>query len=429
MLHKIAIIHHHLHPGGVTRIIQSQIQALMQMGKSLSLQLVVGEIPDNFSIHPSVKVHVIPALNYLQKTPEKTSVQHQINALVEQLKECISPGTILHIHNLNLGKNPLVTLAAHQMLQQGYQVLNHAHDFAEDRPGNMAFLTEIISRNSQLSINQVLYPNSKNYRMVVINSFDQQRTVELLGTPQSVFLLHNPVTFESKNDINNKSTFRNSIRKTLRIAPHELLVTYPVRVIRRKNIGEYIFLAKLFAGKARFVVTQPPKNPAEITEYEQWKVFCQQQHINIIFEAGLKTDFEELIMASDFCFTTSKQEGFGMVYLEPWLLETPVIGRDIPYITNDLINKGITFPFLYQHLKINNTDFKNIGHKKQQDYILKLSENSFKQQVFEQNSNLIHIFDKVEPSVIQHNMNIIKQGFSLQKYAEELYEIYEGFAG
>ena len=65
--------------------------------------------------------------------------------------------------------------------------------------------------------------------------------------------------------------------------------------------------------------------------YNQWINFCNGNEIDIVFEAGKKVNFEKLLRGTDFCITTSYKEGFGMVYLEPWLLDTPVVGRDIDF--------------------------------------------------------------------------------------------------
>ncbi len=50
----------------------------------------------------------------------------------------------------------------------------------------------------------------------------------------------------------------------LGLDPEKKIITYPVRAIRRKNIGEFILLAVLFEGTCQFNITQAPKNPVGI---------------------------------------------------------------------------------------------------------------------------------------------------------------------
>ena len=146
--------------------------------------------------------------------------------------------------------------------------------------------------------------------------------------------------YNPKENIYDKTKAKTEICDQLNLEQNKLLITYPVRVIQRKNIGEFILLAALFNENANFVVTQPPQNPVEIERYKKWVDFCKKEKINVTFEAGTKVDFEKLLIASDFCITTSYNEGFGMVYLEPWLLNTPVVGRDIDFISKDFRADG-----------------------------------------------------------------------------------------
>ncbi len=142
----------------------------------------------------------------------------------------------------------------------------------------------------------------------------------------------NPVKANSPKQDVTKEELKNSLCRRLDLDPGLKLCTYPVRAIKRKNLGEFILLAAIFTGKAHFTVTQPPRNPAEIPQYNRWKAFCLDKGIRVKFEAGEMIDYEDLIYISDFCITTSIREGFGMVYLEPWLAGTPVIGRELSCI-------------------------------------------------------------------------------------------------
>jgi glycosyltransferase involved in cell wall biosynthesis len=214
---------------------------------------------------------------------------------------------------------------------------------------------------------------------------------------------------------------------------NKLLITYPVRVIRRKNIGEFILFSALFANRAHWLVTQPPKNPVEVKPYQNWKAFCQRLHLAIVFEAGVKVDFMELMIASDICLTTSIREGFGMVFLEPWLLGTPVMGRNIGYVTRDLIESGVRFPLLYDEIKVKtehaNTDFAELEMNQQQQIISRvLQDEIFAEKIRRQNPALLKLFDEVPGVVIENNRKVIEEKYSLNNYAHTLYEVYREMA-
>jgi glycosyltransferase involved in cell wall biosynthesis len=205
-----------------------------------------------------------------------------------------------------------------------------------------------------------------------------------------------------------------------------------VRVIQRKNIGEFILLSVLFENQANFAVTQAPKNPEEIKQYKKWVSFCQEQQIHIIFEAGNKCNFEELLIASDFCITTSYKEGFGMVYLEPWLANTPVVGRNIDFITKDFIADGFEFPKLYNQIQIPGyeSDFKDFDLNKQQQIITDILKNKIdKNLMLNQNKKLLSLFDKVKPTVFAKNISLIKNNYSLEGYGIKLQNRYKKIPG
>ena len=350
----------------------------------------------------------------------------------KKIRDELPVGAVLHFHNLNLGKNPIVTYAVYLLAKEGAKVFNHAHVFAEDRPANYRFLKEILSDIFLQRIEEVLYPQLPNYHYGVLNSFDFERLQNYGVQKERIEWLPNPVTFNISEEISDKSGVKKEICSSLNIDKNKLLVTYPVRVIRRKNIGELVLLSVLFSEKVNFVVTQPPKNPVEIERYEKWINFCEKESIQITFEAGNKVNFEKLLIASDFCITTSYQEGFGMVYLEPWLLNTPVVGRDIDYITRDFTYDGFEFPALYKQLNIPEirNNFKDLDIATQMQFIAAVKNNQVKKEkLFEQNEVLKSLFEKVDTATIEKNKKIIKDKYSLKGYGIKLQNRYKKLVG
>ena len=426
---EIVIAHSHLNPGGVTRIIESQLESLA--GNQVSV--LVGDIPANEKkISKKAKVILVKGLNYLEhrkyNDKEALVLLHQTHAAI---KRQVPAKAILHFHNLNLGKNPIVTYAVYLLAKEGYFIFNHAHDFAEDRPKNLEFLKEILSDIFLQRIEEVLYPKLPNYHYAVLNSFDYKRLLSYGIEKDRIEWLPNPVTFPISTEHANKVNSKTEICKQLKLSTKKLLVTYPVRVIKRKNIGEFILLAAIFKNEANFVVTQPPKNPKEIELYKKWVTFCQTKNIKIIFEAGTKVNFEQLLAGSDFCITTSYKEGFGMVYLEPWLINTPVAGRDIDFITKDFIDDGLEFQALYKELKINDyTDFKDLDMKQQMNIISSLVENKInRHDVLIQNPAVANMLSAIPKETIEKNKSIIKKNYSPEEYGIKLQNRYKKMVG
>ena len=93
------------------------------------------------------------------------------------------------------------------------------------------------------------------------------------------------------------------------------MVLYPIRAIRRKNIGEAILLSLFFIHRQTLAVTLPPNSPADIRSYDGWKAFVKDYNLNLDFDRGLHCDFAALVLSADFLITSSITEGFGFSFL------------------------------------------------------------------------------------------------------------------
>ena len=423
---RVVIVHHHLNPGGVTRIIESQVSGL----KNLPVQLLTGSLPEQLpKALTNTDIISFPDLNYLpRKRYSKQEIQKLLDRILFFLKEHIRENALLHVHNLNLGKNPVLTYAVFLLAQKGIPVFNHAHDFAEDRPANYQFLQEIIEGNLGQRLTDILYPGLPNLHFGVLNSLDYKRLLNQGVDEDRLIWLPNPVALPSLQNLFSKSREKEEVCRSLGLAVPEKLVTYPVRVIRRKNIGEFILLSLLFQQEARFIVTQPPQNPEEQKLYRRWLALCQNESLNVIFEAGEKVDFHQLLFASDFCITTSYREGFGMVFLEPWLANTPVTGRNIEYITSDFRNDGLEFPRLYNQILIPgySGDFKDLNMEDQMHIIRDIKNRKLnKEAILQKNPDVKTMFREVPASVMEKNKAIITNKYALEKYGTKLQNRYQ----
>ncbi len=426
---RVVIFHYHLNPGGVTRIIEAQIEALRKLDSKLKIILLTGHIEEkDYYNKYNVEVICDKNINYLVDTNELDRKYTEIKQLFDLY---VKSGDVLHMHNLNLGKNPLITLVAFEYLAKGVYVINHAHDFSEDRPKNQMFLSKIIEDHYEKNLKEVMYPENYNYSFMVLNSFDKDRLVKYGVENDRIVLLPNPVAFSEKNVDYSYNDWREEIFQKLRLDRSKKLISYPVRVIKRKNIGEYLLLAVLFSDQANFVVTQPPKNPIEIEEYLKWKDFTEKESVAFSWEAGTKVDFEKLIRISDFCFTTSIQEGFGMVFMEPWLLSTPVVGRNIPMVTEDMIRTGMEFSCLYDSFFVSgNKQMHDLSIIEQMNIIRNVKNDIYlKQSLLDANPIIKNALNIPNEGLVARNKEVILTHYSLNNYGKRLHETYKRIIG
>lgn len=425
---KIIIGHYHLTPGGVTKIIQSQLDGLANI-EDLSIIVVCdGQGCENIQLPDNAVIMPFKNLGYMPNLRDANVIRDTIKSITQFFKQISDKKDIIHFHNIGLGKNVALTDAMYQLAKQGYKIINHAHDFPEDRPSNYKYLKEGLKMLDVDDINTVLYPNIDNYIFGVLNSFDRKRLLELGVSEERVQLWSNPVSEPSISSNLTKADAKANIEKALSLESGKMLVSYPVRVIRRKNIGEYILLAAAFSDRANFIVTLPPLNPIEIEPYNKWVAFCKRNNINLTFEAGLKVEFEWIMKGADVCFTTSIMEGFGMVFVEPWLWGTPVAGREIAAVLPDLKSLGIIYPLIYDKLEVEwddrIVDFPSLEIEEQMAVIETILDGG--QTSFTKNNKAVSDFFNAERVEFENdNKRIISNELSEQEYGKKLYKVYK----
>jgi hypothetical protein len=313
---RIALIHYHIKPGGVATVIKQQVHALKAAHEVLVL---VGEPPES---SPDFDTICISGLGY-DRSNGKLADPYQVsldifNAIYARWPEGCD---VLHIHNPTLAKNRVFLTILDSLQEKGMNLLLQIHDFAEDGRPNVFFKEK--------------YPANCHY--AVINTRDRDILLSAGLKPEGLHYLPNPV-----------DAFDGSPGKK----PYKNYVLYPVRAIRRKNIGEAILLSLFFKHNASLVITQPPNSPADLKSYHDWKKFVKEKGLDVIFEAGMGHDFPSLVYGSNCIITTSITEGFGFSFLEPWTAGKSIWGRYLPDICRDFEDDGIRLDHLYEKLSV-----------------------------------------------------------------------------
>ncbi len=358
---KIVIAHHHLNPGGVTRVIENQLLALDRAaGRCERHEAIIlhggrcdGWPPGLADRLQQIRVRLqtLPELDYdSQQTSLPGALQRRFVETLQQAR--FSPAdTIVHLHNYSIGKNTNLPRLVWSLAERGYSLLLQIHDFAEDeRPGNFQRLAQ--AADGLPDWHGRLYPQAPHIHFAVLNGRDRDVLLAAGAAAEQLHLLPNPVL--PLEDLPDREQARRRLQALFGVPIDARFVVYPVRGIRRKNVGEAV-LHSLLAPEGTCVgLTLPPLELAERTRYEVWKTTVARGQAPFRFEVGGAggLTFPENLAASDAVLTTSVAEGFGMVYLETWLAARPLMGRDLPEVTRDFSAVGLDLGRLGPRLEV-----------------------------------------------------------------------------
>lgn len=324
---KIAFAHYHLKTCGVTTVLKQQIEAVKN---DCEILVLTGELPD--SPFPADIKH-IPGLAYYGRSSQKTFNPKKVAELIiKAIHSKWEQGCdILHIHNPLLAKNKIFLKILHELQKRGIRLFLQIHDFAEDgRPLSYFDEDEYVPDCHYGVI------NSRDYDILLKAGLKKKGLHKIFNTIKPFELT--PPPFPSRGGIRRGVTTN--------------FVLYPIRAIRRKNIGEAILLSLFFKNHEALFITQPPNSRIDIISHNGWKDFVKENRLNIMFEAGLKYDFKQLVLSANFLITTSITEGFGFSFLEPWTAKKILCGRKLPDICCDFKQNGINLDHLYTKLLV-----------------------------------------------------------------------------
>jgi hypothetical protein len=369
---NLAILHYHLNRGGVTRVIENQLDALdavLDPAEPWRVALVYGgrrsgwceDLPSRLSA-VELSLHEVPSLDYDQQRgnagrEQSDSLAGELVRLFRQIG--FAPeDSILHVHNHALGKNVSLPGCVARLAAEGYPLVLQIHDFPEDlRPGNYRRFRGALARGRSGRPNHdelaaVLYPQTPHVHYAVLNGRDEQILRGAGVAATRLDRLPNPVP-EMDQPVSTTEA-RDRLAQQFGVTEQQRLVLYPVRGIRRKNLGEALLYAALAPPETVLGLTLPPLNPAERPRYESWKRLARELDLPCRFELGAAggLSFAENLAAADLICTTSLAEGFGMVFLESWLAGRPLVGRDLPEITRDFNELAVRFDWLSPRLLV-----------------------------------------------------------------------------
>lgn len=300
-----------------------------------------------------------------QPTPS-LSVERQGESLASELdavmrKDGYSPeNAVLHWHNHSLGKVAAAPAAIVRLADMGWRLLLQIHDFAEDqRPENLAYLIGRYRSADASDLDRWLYPQHHRIAYATLTRGDASALMEFGMDPTRVSVVPNSVVLEGDGESRDAAMAR--LHRCFGIPESSRWMLYPVRGIRRKNVGEFLLLCRLMQEvnpiDDRPIVgglTLRPDTPLERASYERWRSVAEQHVHNVVFDAAHhpEVSFRTNLSACELVVSTSVAEGFGMAFLEPWLAHRRVVARDLPGVTADFVDQGVRLNHLYREVRI-----------------------------------------------------------------------------
>ena len=314
---KIAFIHYHLKTGGVTTVLKQQVEALRD---TCDLLVLTGENPESPFVCDTIH---IPGLGYDRKDQNRSAPQDIAAAITRAIHLKWKGGCdLIHVHNPTLAKNRDFLKILKALQNKNIKLFLQIHDFAEDGRPLVYFSEDEYIENCHYGV-----INSRDYNILLESGLKEKGVHKIFNTI-------NPFKLNTTD------------------VPQKNLILYPIRALRRKNIGEAILISLFFKNNETLAITLPPNSPADMEFYEQWKTFVKEKKLNVIFEAGLSHEFSELVHSARFLITTSITEGFGFSFLEPWTANKILWGRKLPEICHDFEKKGIRLNHLYTQIAV-----------------------------------------------------------------------------
>lgn len=358
---RLVVAHYHLRPGGVRRVIESALPALVENSGLSSVTLATGEAPEDAWLGRlrvslgglPLGVEVREDFVYWSELPDASAAGPRLARACTELLECHGgDDAILWAHNLALGRNgPLAAAWARAAGETGAVFVSHHHDFFFDNRWDRWPELERSGFDDLASAARAVFPAGPRTIHIAINRADHELLAAGFGDRAQ--WVPDPV-LANRTDTDAAvaaSTWLAS--RTGQPGPYWLL---PCRLLRRKNIAEALVLARWIRPGVRLVTTGAPTSADEMP--------CNNRLTEAARRGGWPLDLSvlagvvdgpavaALIGGSDAVVLTSLQEGFGLPYVEAAAAERPLVARALPNVLPDLVSMGLRTPTTYDELRL-----------------------------------------------------------------------------
>ncbi len=338
MVVKIAMLHYHARPGGVTTVIRNAQRALA--GKH--------------------DVRVLADFGYNERPARNREVfLSESSTLADRLAERLRGVDVLHTHNVGLGKHPRLTYAVKLLAQRAdIRIINQVHDFPEDnRPAQLRALRYCTGKLDDAFWRGMCYFDAPNMMWATLTTHDAAK-LATRGVPSGkIRVLPNPVDDEF---FSRPAPTRAELQKMkgklaafarahrFHFDRRRKMLLSPMKVMVRKNNEEAVELVKRLK-KYQLVISLDASSASDRAYSERLKHKIRRERLPVVIGFGAELDNPlPLFHLAHAILTTSRVEGFGYTFVEGWLCHKPVLGRDIPDVTQDFVAAGMKMGHLYR---------------------------------------------------------------------------------
>ncbi|MFT4311890.1 MAG: glycosyltransferase [Candidatus Woesearchaeota archaeon] len=351
---KLGFMHYTFAKDGVYTVVKNNIEGLQHLGMD-NICLLAQGIDPSLCLPKNINTKNV---NLLQ------TGSHAPRVIADQLHEKTRDLDTVIIENPTLGIFPHATLGFLRFARETNKtVVFRAHDLLHKRKEQYQQRYEEAGGNID-----TMYP--ENTPVLALTQHDATH-LHRLGV-KDVHVLANSL---NSQDFQRRHTYgqtRDFLHRRAGI-PHDAhIVFYPGRLIPRKNFEHAIAYAKALEqdGKDAFFLSTLPGEEPYASHLKKYLQEINVTHAIGSFHAHLdRSSFTlaDVYHASDYALTTSLNEGFGYNFLEPWLADVPILGRDLPDQTRDFQNSGLDLSHLNQPSFYEGFDFIP-GYKKRMEF-------------------------------------------------------------
>lgn len=378
---KLVIVHYHLRPGGIRRVIELGATEIVRQfqGKIQKVIVLTGEAReqwwnDNFQslLAPvPLEIRCETSVGYLsEQKVSLPTVRRELRAvLTSVLAEDESGPVVVWAHNLGIARNLLLTRELLRAAAARHvPVIAHHHDWWFD---NRWIRWPEMRRSGFRTLTQIartVFPPAPEVRHIAINQCDA-RILERHFDGRAGWLpnLTEPAPMPSKA---RQRVARRWLAQSLGDARAPVWIL-PCRLLRRKNVAEALLLARWLRPEAWLVTTGGFSSADEMPYFERLQSAARENgwRLRLGLLQGAKADSPsvlELLAVSETVLLTSIQEGFGLPYLEAAAANRPLIARKLANVSPDLEAFGFRFPQCYDDILVSPNLFDWAAESKRQ---------------------------------------------------------------
>jgi glycosyltransferase involved in cell wall biosynthesis len=357
----LCVVHHHLRPGGVRRIIELALPHLLKNSPIQKVTLAVGESKDPRWISAleatlgglPLAVRCEPAFRYAsEQRSSPVVIRRKISAALQRLAPDPEE-TLFWVHNPGLARNVMLTDELRRFASTNHtSLIFHHHDFwFENRWSRWAELRGRGFRSLD-AVAEAIFAAGAPAVHATINRSD----AGILARHPALTSAWMPNLASRQKPCSRAEKDRAARWLAKRLGDRGPVWIFPTRFLRRKNLGEAVLLTRWLRPEGWLVTTAGVSSAEEAAYARRLEAAAKsggwRARFRLLENEDDAPSIPALMAASEAVVLTSAQEGFGLPYLEAAAAGRPLIARRLPNVVPDLETFGFRLPWLYDEVLI-----------------------------------------------------------------------------